>query len=353
MKSGGIFDVPKLQESLADLDKQMAESSFWDSKEKAQEVVTEVSRIKSLINPVLNLNSKVEDVITLSELALEEKNVDEAQSAISEHDEIIKELKVLELRQIMGEEHDRCNAYVSIHAGAGGTESCDWANMLQRMFQRYSERVNLEWVFIDMQQGEEVGIRSMTAHVKGDYAYGLLKVELGVHRLVRISPFDSNAKRHTSFVSVDVTPDLPDNIEIEINDKDLRLDTYRSGGKGGQNVNKVETGVRYTHLPTGVVVACTSDRSQLKNKNTAMKLLKAKLFQREQDKKLSEMERKYSEKGEIGWGNQIRSYVLQPYQMIKDHRTNYQTSDIDGVLDGDIGAFIEERLRQLALQKNV
>lgn len=241
--------------------------------------------------------------------------------------------------------HDAKNAILTIHSGAGGTESCDWADMLLRMYTRWAERSGYGVEIQDLQPGEEAGISRATIRIEGDNAYGFSKAERGVHRLVRISPFDSNKRRHTSFCSVDVIAEVDDDIEIDIKDEDLRIDTYRASGKGGQHVNKTDSAVRLTHLPTGVVVACQNDRSQHKNKATAMKILKSRIYEKMEDEKRSEMEKFYGEKGEIAWGNQIRSYVFQPYQMVKDLRTHQETSNIQGVMDGDLDAFVHAWLR--------
>jgi len=326
----------------------MTAPAFWDHQEQAQRVTREASRLKDTVEGMEQIQSRVEDLKTLIEL-VDEASEEEAEAYTTEIESLAKEMLAqldrLELASFLSGELDNHNAIVSIHAGAGGTESCDWADMLFRMYTRWAERVGFELEVQDLQPGEEAGLSRATFLVKGTNAYGYAKAERGVHRLVRISPFDSNKRRHTSFCSVDVVAEVDDDVEVEINEEDLRIDTYRSSGKGGQHVNKTDSAVRLTHLPTGIVVACQNERSQHKNKASAMKSLKSRIYEKMQDEKRSEMEKFYGEKGEMGWGHQIRSYVFQPYQMVKDLRTGEETSNVDEVMDGAIDSFIHAWLR--------
>ena len=324
----------------------MASPTFWDDQTAAQKVVGELARLRNLVAPQLELQKKVEDLNALFELADESDDDPElAAELAAETEKLRRHLDKIEIESFLNGPLDANNAIVTIHAGAGGTESCDWAEMLFRMYLRWAERRGYSVEIEDVQDGEEAGVSKVTFRVIGPNAYGYCKAERGVHRLVRISPFDSNKRRHTSFASVDVIAEVEDDIDLEIKEDEIKIDTYRSSGKGGQKVNKTDSAVRITHLATGIVVACQNERSQYKNKATAMKILKSRLYEKLLDQKRAEMDRFYGEKGEISWGNQIRSYVFQPYQLVKDLRTGAETGNLQAVMDGDLDMFVNAWLR--------
>ncbi len=326
----------------------MSRAGFWDNQEEAQKIVGRLKTLKAVVVPVTELVGKIEDLATLYELASEEDSDETYREAADEAGELIAQLDRLELRTLLSGEHDAGNCYFSIHAGAGGTESCDWAEMLLRMYLRYFERNGYATEEVDRVDGDEAGIRSVTLHVRGPHAYGYLSCERGVHRLVRISPFDAQKRRHTSFASVNVLPELAD-VDVEIDwDKDVREDTYRASGAGGQHVNKTSSAVRLTHGPTGIVVQCQNQRSQHKNRGEARNMLAAKIYQHEQAKRDKELAKLYGDKGEIAFGNQIRSYVLYPYQLVRDERMEFKSPHTDRILDGDIQDFIDAYLRHRA-----
>ena len=340
------FDLPALQKREAEINEMMSATGFWNNQEKARGVVAELKRVKSITDAYARMSKQLEDCEVMLELATEEHDAEVEADVAADAERLEKTLGDFEFKSMLNHPNDRLDAFMSIHAGAGGTESCDWAAMLLRMYSRWMERHGYEARIVDSLEGEGAGYRNVMIEVSGPWAYGYLKSEIGVHRLVRISPFDSNARRHTSFASVDVVPEFDENIEIEIKEGDIRVDRMRAGGAGGQHVNVTDSAVRITHLPTGIVVQCQNERSQHQNLETAMKVLKSRLYRLEEQKREEELAKLYGEKGEIAWGHQIRSYVLQPYQMVKDHRTNAETGNVQAVLDGDIDMFIDAYLRQ-------
>ncbi|MGA3283318.1 MAG: peptide chain release factor 2 [Verrucomicrobiota bacterium] len=345
---GGFFDVPAAQKRLGELNALMAADNFWNNREKAQALIDEANSLRNKIEPLLQAEKHLEDFRVMLELGGAEPA--DAQPKVQQELErdvakFVKDLDALELKVFLSGPHDRKNCILSINAGAGGTEAQDWAEMLSRMYQRWAESRSWEVEVTDALPGEGAGLKSVTMLLQGENAYGFAKAERGVHRLVRISPFDANKRRHTSFASVDVIAEIEENTDLVIPPNEFQVDTFRSGGKGGQNVNKVETAVRITHIPTGLVVASQTQRSQHQNRATAMRLLLSRIYAQRQDAAKAEMERFYGEKGSISWGNQIRSYVFQPYRMVKDLRTGVETSNVQAVMDGDLDQFVNGWLR--------
>lgn len=348
---GGFFEIDNRRALLTELEARTAKPDFWNNQTEAQKVSQQVADIRKLSELWSTFQRKFDDVKTLYNLAKEEGSSAYDQEIVNEINALSENVHRIELETKLSGPQDRNSAIVNLHSGAGGTEACDWVEMLFRMYLRWAERRGYATEVMDILPGDGAGIKSVTFFVNGLYAYGYLKSETGVHRLVRISPFDANKRRHTSFAACDVIPEIEDDVQIEVKDTDLRIDTYRSSGAGGQHVNKTDSAVRMTHLPTGIVVACQNERSQMKNRAKAMKMLKAKLFELEEDKKRAEQERHYGEKGDIAWGNQIRSYVFMPYQLVKDHRTDHEYSNIADVMDGNIDMFIESFLESKAGEK--
>lgn len=321
----------------------MEAESFWNNPENAQAVINQTKPLNNLLKPYADIETSGKDLAVLCEMVDEDASMEgELESTLADME---KTLGDFEMKAMLDGAADSNNAFLKIQAGTGGTEACDWAQMLLRMYTRWAERNGFTAELVDEDRNEEAGIRSATLHVQGDYAYGNLQSETGVHRLVRISPFDSNARRQTSFAAVDVFPELDDSIVIEIRSDELRRDTFRSGGPGGQHQNKTESGVRYTHIPTGIAAESRTERSQHKNDANALKLLKSKLYKVEEEKRKAEVEKTYDEKGEVSWGRQIRNYVMQPYTLVKDQRTEVQTAQVNNVLDGDLNDFIQAYLR--------
>jgi peptide chain release factor 2 len=329
---------------IDEIDKQIGDSAFWEDAEESHAVLKERTALSDVVNQWEGMRKELEDGVILLELAEEEGDEKEIEGVREKLDQIEQQLREIELRVMLGGEHDPDNAIVDINAGAGGTEAQDWAEMLLRMYLRWAEQRGYKSEIIDILVGEEAGIKNVTFTVSGDYAFGYLKAEIGIHRLVRISPFDAGRRRHTSFASVFVYPEISAEIVVEIDEADLRIDTFRSSGAGGQHVNKTDSAVRITHIPTGIVVQCQNERSQHKNKATAMKVLRSRLYEKEFQEKAQKLKEAYENKKEIAWGSQIRSYVMQPYRMVKDHRTGLTVGNVDGVLDGDIDQFIEAYL---------
>jgi peptide chain release factor 2 len=323
----------------------MAAPNFWDDQQAAQTVINEANALKDLVGEFTDLNDTYENLEVTYELLKEEPDEDLQKELVQEVKELTKNLNQFELQLLLNEPYDKNNAILELHPGAGGTESQDWGSMLLRMYTRWAEKKGFKVETLDYLPGEEAGIKSVTLLIKGHNAYGYLKAEKGVHRLVRISPFDASGRRHTSFVSVEVMPEFNEDIEIEVRTEDIKVDTYRSSGAGGQHVNTTDSAVRITHIPTGIVVTCQSERSQIKNREKAMKMLKAKLYQKKLEEQQQELAQLRGEQKEIGWGSQIRSYVFHPYSLVKDHRTGVEIGNVQSVMDGEIDPFIDAFLR--------
>ena len=323
----------------------MEEPGFWDDAENSQKLTKELSDLKDTIATVNGLDQQYEDILTLLEMGYEENDPEMIPEIQGEFDDFKEKLENLRISTLLSGEYDKNNAILRLNAGAGGTESCDWASMLYRMYSRWAEKRGFSVEVLDFLDGDEAGIKSVTFQVNGENAYGYLKSEKGVHRLVRISPFNAQGKRQTSFVSLDVMPEINEDLDVEINDDDLRIDTYRSSGAGGQHINKTSSAIRITHIPTGIVVQCQNERSQFQNKDKAMQMLKAKLYMLKQEENAEKLSDIRGDVKEIGWGNQIRSYVMQPYTLVKDHRTNEEVAQVDKVMDGYIDPFINAYLR--------
>ena len=339
-----VFDISGLTQRLAELEKETAKADLWDDPERAKDVLREKNRIETILQTWSGIDREFNDLDVLFELAREAQDEKTFEEVKGNLDHLASTVRSEEIRRMLGKEEDRLNAILTIHAGAGGTEAQDWAEILLRMYLRWAEKRNFRTQILDFQPGEEAGVKSVTVEMEGEYAFGYAKAESGIHRLVRISPFDAAARRHTSFASVFVYPEIGDEIIIDIDEKDLRIDTYRSSGKGGQHVNKTDSAVRITHLPTGFVVQCQNERSQHKNKAMAMKVLRSRLYEMKLQEQSAKMDELHKTRKDIAWGSQIRSYVLHPYKMIKDHRTNLEAGNTQKVLDGDLDEFIEAYL---------
>ncbi len=336
------LDIAALEEKLKELNQKMLEPNFWDDQNQAKKVTKEIADIESNVSIFKKLKNSFNNINEWFEIS--DKDTEEWQILMNELETFAKEIEDFSIQTLLSEPYDSNNCILQIQAGAGGTEAQDWAEMLQRMYLRYANRMDYKTEILDYQPGDEAGIKSVTIMISGKFAYGYLKSEIGIHRLVRISPFDANKKRHTSFASVEVVPEVDDDVEIEIKEEDIKVDVYRSGGAGGQSVNTTDSAVRITHLPTKIVVTCQNERSQIQNRERAMKVLSSKLLQLELEKKEELMKLKGEQKS-IGWGSQIRSYVFHPYQMVKDLRTNEETSQIDDVMDGKLDNFINAYLK--------
>ncbi|MEK5640242.1 MULTISPECIES: peptide chain release factor 2 [Paenibacillus] len=341
----GSLDLDLKQEMIANFEEKMSAPDFWDDNEKAQSVIAEMNAVKSSVDEYEKLQQEYDDASMMAELADEEGDESLASEIAEAVESLTKKLDDFELKLLLSQPYDKMNAILELHPGAGGTESQDWGQMLLRMYTRWAEKHGFKVETLDYLPGDEAGIKSVTLLIKGFNAYGYLKAEKGVHRLVRISPFDSSGRRHTSFVSCDVVPEITEDVDVEIRTEDLKIDTYRASGAGGQHINTTDSAVRITHIPTGVVVTCQNERSQIKNRERAMTMLRSKLYERKLEEQQKQLDEIRGEQSDIAWGSQIRSYVFHPYSMVKDHRTSVETGNVGAVMDGDLDLFIDGYLR--------
>ncbi|AWB46219.1 peptide chain release factor 2 [Paenibacillus sp. CAA11] len=349
----GSLDLDLKQEMIANFEEKMAAPDFWDDNDAAQQVISEMNAVKSSVDQYTKLQGEYDDISVMLELA-EEEGDESLEAEIAESvSALVQKMDEFELQLLLNQPYDKMNAILELHPGAGGTESQDWGSMLLRMYTRWAEKRGFKVETLDYLPGDEAGIKSVTLLIKGYNAYGYLKAEKGVHRLVRISPFDASGRRHTSFVSCDVVPEITDEVEVDIRTEDLKIDTYRASGAGGQHINTTDSAVRITHIPTGVVVTCQNERSQIKNRERAMTMLRSKLYERKLEEQQKELDEIRGEQSDIAWGSQIRSYVFHPYSMVKDHRTSVETGNVGAVMDGDLDAFIDGYLRsQIQVEPN-
>lgn len=343
--------VDETNERIEDLKREQENPALWNDTARASKLAREISQLERHVMPWLDLRLRVDELLDLAQLAASEDDISLKDEIVSQLLLAQKKYETLDIEDLFKEEFDLANVYLQIHSGAGGTEACDWVSMLLRMYLRWAELSGFETEILDTVDGDEAGLKSVTVHVRGNYAYGYLKAETGIHRLVRKSPFDSANRRHTSFASVYPTPEVDDDIDVDINPADLRVDTYRASGAGGQHVNKTSSAVRLTHIPSGIVVACQNERSQFQNKDRAMKILKSRLYEKMKNERQADIDSKTQDKTDIAWGNQIRSYVFEPYTLVKDHRTNYESSNIKAVMDGEIDGFVFAWLRSRVERK--
>lgn len=347
-----LFDIPGTENQIKELQSKMEDTSFWNDTQNSSKILSKLKSLQNKVEKFKNIQSELNNLMDLNQLLLEDLDEEMAREVIKNTDKLEKVIDDLELETLLTGKYDKNNAIITLHPGAGGTESQDWAEMLYRMYTKWAIQNGFSIKELDYLEGEEAGIKSVTALVSGENAYGYLKCEMGVHRLVRISPFDAGGRRHTSFASLEVLPEITDDIQININPEDLRIDTYRASGAGGQHINKTESAVRITHIPTNIVVSCQSERSQIQNRETAMKMLMSKLLDLKEKENKERIEDLKGDKRDIAWGSQIRSYVFHPYSMVKDHRTNYEVGNTESVMNGNINDFIKEYLKLLAKKNN-